>query len=281
MPRYTRDLLKAKAKAFLGRFKEAEDAVAELLGEQYKYRDKLRDLRASRGSKEVDEADSRRISELERENETLERQIDELSDKIPAKDAVILTGKDAEAWKSFTDLKLDPAKLSEIVKENGSLKEKVQSHDFDKLVADAAADINGEGVRFNAEALAKVLRAEGLHLELRDVSIKGKDGKSETKKVPHVRKASEKDAQLKPLHEVAEADLKAWLPSLTAVDGKPNGTQQGNNNGGNSGGTRFPAQPASGGRAPSQSTAATVIDRTYNGVRPSQRNQPPASKGAS
>lgn len=199
--------LAERAKAFLASHGgDAEKAIAKLLTENFKYRQTIRDG-AGAGGDSPYKADET----LRRENEELSRENERLAALVPAVGAVVLTGDDAVVWPKYKALNLAPEKITEAVKDLGELKTKVATHERESVIARAAEDLG-----LKASVLTKVVGAEGLHLEFRDVATKGDDGKTVTKSVPHVRDAKDDKAAFKPLADALESELADFAPSLRA-----------------------------------------------------------------
>jgi hypothetical protein len=185
-------------------YSAAERATAVLMKDNHKYRERLR--AATGGSPyKPDEALTAENTELRSENERLES-------LVPPAGATILTGTDAEAWTKFKALNLAPDKVTEAIKERDTLKSDLATRERQDMIAKAAEDLG-----FKPSVLVKVAAAEGLHIEFKDVTEKV-DGKNVVTRVAHVRKAKDEKAELVPLEQFAETELKDYLPALQAVD---------------------------------------------------------------
>lgn len=197
---------------FLSRYGgDANRGIKVLLTENAKLRAKIRDAKDS--PYKADEA-------LREENQRLERENEELASKIPATDAVILSGDDAKAWPAFKALGVTADKAKEALKERDELKAKLAERDKEKLIADAA-----ELVGYNTKVLTDQVSLRKLHLELKDVTEKV-DGKDVVTKVPHVRPAGDDKAALEPLTTYAERELADYLPLLRTQPTNSTGSQE-------------------------------------------------------
>lgn len=195
------------------RYGSTEAALQALSRENYEYRDRHRQ-------------DKKRIDELEEEHEN----------------ATILAGDDAKEWTAFQELKIKAADVKTAIVKRDELQAKVDATDRATLHSQAA-----QAAGYKPTVLSKLLETEKLHLEFRDVS-ETKDGKTETKKVPHVRLAADEKATLVPLTQHVEQHLKDFLPALKADAAQGGGGQQqgggatGSESGGTSAGVAWPAQ---------------------------------------
>lgn len=198
--------LAERAKRFLAQHGGvAEAAVSALLRDNKKLRDERRTLR--------EQSPYRPDENLQRENAELQAENERLSGLIPAAGSVVLSGDDAAAWPKLKALNLSADKLTELVREHGTLAARIAERDRQDVVARVA-----ETMKWKPATLQKIAAAEGLHLEFKDVS-ETKDGKTTKVSVPHVRLAKDEKAALEPLKDFAARELKDYLPALRAAEG--------------------------------------------------------------
>ena len=181
----------------LDRYKNDAMALAEkLFSENYHYRDEQRQLK---------------------------QQLTDLSGKVPAADAVILTGADATAWAAYTALG-KPDELKQGLEERTQLQGKLTAQERNELLRGVA-----ETAGYKANVLAnldRIAKAEGkaLAFEVRDVTVDGKPVK-----MAYVKDGDKEQA----ITEYAQSNWADFLPALT-VQGTPTAPT----------GTRYPAQHA-------------------------------------
>jgi hypothetical protein len=182
----------------------AERAVGVLLKDNHKYRERLRSAESGYPYK----PDER----LQTENNDLRSENERLEGLVPPAGATILTGPDVEVWTKFKALNLAPDKVTEAIKQRDELQARDAQRTRDDAVRQAADDLG-----FKPSVLVKVAKAEGLHIEFKDVTEKV-DGKNVVTRVAHVRPAKDEKADLVPLEQFAENELKDYLPALLADD---------------------------------------------------------------
>lgn len=139
------------------------------------------------------------------EQRQLKQQVSELTAKVPAADATLLTGDDLTAWNTYKALG-KPDEIKQGLDERTSLQGKLSAQERDALLRTVA-----ETAGYKASVLAnldRVAKAEGktLGFELRDTIVDGK-----TVKVAYV-KDGDKDS---PLTDYAATNWADFMPSLT------------------------------------------------------------------
>lgn len=232
----------ADVKKLIARYGSADAALKALGKDNAKYRKKLRGVRDGEHVT-VESSELRdQLRDLEEENKDMARRLE----GIPP-GAVILTGEDAKAWPAFKALNLTPEKVQEAVKQRDELQGQLSARDRDAAISEFAKK-NG----LNETVLADQVRLRNLHVEMKEVTVTDKDGKTETRKVPHVRPAADDKAALEPITAYIERDLKEY-PGLRTQGGSGSGS-------GTTGGAQgvpYPEQKsgASGG------TAGSTIDK--------------------
>jgi hypothetical protein len=187
-----RDAVQGIADRLITRHGTSDRAIEVLAGENFDYRETIRQRDAE-------------IATLR------QRQVPD--------GGVVLTGADAQRWEKFNKLAItDPDKVAERLTRADTLESEQQKNAARTLYTDAAKPFG-----WNGDVLADLIPSKGLAVEMRDVAIV-ENGKSETKKLPFVRTASDTNAAWQRLDEYATAHLPAYLPALTAVP--QGGTQQ-------------------------------------------------------
>lgn len=186
-------------------FAAAERAVAVLLKDNLKYRERAR---ANKG-----DTPYKPDEQLAADNADLRAENERLAEQVPPAGAVVLTGEDATAWPKFKALGLAPDKITEAIGQRDELQSKIAGRDREDVIRRAA-----EALGFKSSVLVKIAAAEGLHIEFKDVAEKDADGKTVTTSVAHVRKAKDDKAALVPLAEFADAELADYLPALRTED---------------------------------------------------------------
>lgn len=205
------------ADRLVARYGSAEAALARLAEENYEYREEKR---------------------------TLKEQLDQATKKLPADGAIVLTGDDAKAFTAFQALNIPLAKVGDVVKERDAAKAQIAERDREAVVREAATLAGFT----KPNVLAELAKTKNLHVEIREIDVE-KDGKTEKRKVPHVRPADKTDAPLEALDSFAKRELVDFLPALTAPAEGGSGTTHGSTGtaGSSSGAiTPFATQPASG-----------------------------------
>jgi len=182
------------------------------MSENYRYREKIRELKA---------------------------ELAKAQGMAPDENSVVLSGDDAAKYR---ELKLTPAQIAEKLAQLTTLETEVAdlrskaSEAERQSVVDAAAD----AAEFEAEALAEVAKLKGFTLEVKETE---KDGAK--KKTAFVR--TSKDAEPIELKIYATEHLKPFLPAL--IKNKSEEGQQGQPGAGADAGQLWTEQKA-GGRAP-------------------------------
>lgn len=208
----------------------AEAAVSALLRDNRKLRDERRQLR--------EQSPYRPDENLSRENAELQAENERLSALVPANGAAVLSADDAALLGKFKALNLTPEKVAELQKEHATLTTRIAERDRGDVMTRAA-----ESLKWKPTTLAKVAKAEGLHVEFKDVS-ETKDGKTTKVSVPHVRPASDEKAALEPLADYAKRELGDYLPALR-TEHAGEGEEEGEDDAGK-GGVEFIEQEQSG-----------------------------------
>ena len=249
--------LKEKVTAFLARHgvkpePAIEAAVTELLTDNQRYRQKLRDAQTE-GPYRPDA----RVMELENENQSLEQEITRLSGLIPVAGSVVLSAEDAKAWDIFKALgKADDVKKL-VTEEVPALRTKVSDAERKTAATDAASALG-----WNPDATTALIADKQLVVTL--VDGKDKDGKAI--KVPHVRPAADEKAQATPLTEWVEKNAAYLTPALTAKSaGGTGGASQGTQ------GTPFPVQRG-GGSSPTAGDPVADFLKQSNDARAARPN---------
>lgn len=124
-------------------------------------------------------------------------EIADLRKKVPADGTVVLSPDQRKQWDAFQTLKLTPEQVAEIAKERDTLKGTLSDRDREALARQAAT-----AAGFDPDALVDLARTKGLHIEIRDGTVK-ENGKDVAKKIPHVRPAADEKAPLVTLTEYA------------------------------------------------------------------------------
>jgi hypothetical protein len=206
MAQPTQLTLAERAKNFLASHNgDAEKAVAALLKDNHKYRERLRSAESGNPYK----PDER----LQTENNDLRSENERLEGLVPPAGATILTGPD--------DGSVDQVQgaQSRSRQSDGSDQSSATNcrHEDAQRTRDDAVRQAADDLGFKPSVLVKVAKAEGLHIEFKDVTEKV-DGKNVVTRVAHVRPAKDEKADLVPLEQFAENELKDYLPALLADD---------------------------------------------------------------
>lgn len=130
--------IEATVRKILGE-KDANQAVGELLKDNFKQREKIRDL---------------------------ERDLE--SNRVP-EGGLALTADEAKAWAAYQELG-KPEELQSGLKERDDLKEKVELHERKERVAEAAS-----AASLNPEVLLKLPGSEKLRFEVKTEKVDGED----------------------------------------------------------------------------------------------------------
>lgn len=137
--------------------------------------------------------------------------VSDLSAKVPADGAVILSGDDAKAWAKYRGLG-KPDELKTQLEEGASAKGQVARFAREKVVSSVA-----KAAGFDPDVLATL--AGDLEFELADETVKGK-----LAKVAYVKEGDKKT----PLDRYAESAWPKFLPSLRQAEpARPLGTPPG------------------------------------------------------
>lgn len=175
----------------LDRYKNDAMALAEkLFSENYEYRGKIRQL---------------------------EQQVTDVTGKVPADGAVVLTGEDATAWNTYKALG-KPDEIKQGLEERTRLQGKLTEQERSNLLRSVA-----ETAGYKASVLTnldRIAKAEGktLAFDVRDVTIDGKAAK-----VAYVKDGDKETA----LADYAATNWSDFLPALTTVTTQPQQQQQG------------------------------------------------------
>lgn len=187
-----------------------------------------------------------KVLQYQKRAQEAERQTADALKLVPPKDAVVLTGDEAKAFKTLQERKVELAKVPGLL------------DDAAKLAATATADLRKTAIReaagdkYKEKVLALLIGDKAL--ELRDALVKGEDGKMKTEKVAYIK-----------IGDTVEP-LDAWIErehadSLDVLKADPNAAQ--NSAGGTqNGGTEMPpqrgTQPPT--RGNTTSTNAGIVD---------------------
>lgn len=214
--------LDAQATAYLARYGDPKKAVAALMSDNRKAREKARRAReagtapaGTNGAAPAAGISVQQFTELQIEHEATERELQRVSAMLPPSGSVVLSGADVETWRTvsgiLTETKLTPAQIKEAIAERDTLK----TADAQRA-RDAEFDEAAKTLEYKPGVLRRLAKSEGLELSMRDVTEKDDDGKAVTRKHPHVRKVGNASAAWEPLDVVIERDLADFLPSLQA-----------------------------------------------------------------
>jgi len=191
------------------------------------------------------------LAEVLRERRRLARQVARLKggdesedeDETPyapsqlPKDAVVLTGPEAQAWSAYRALGKTPAELAAALTERetltikvGELEGKVSETDRRALHADAA-----KALGYDVDVLDDLAHDKRLVIEMREMEVEVPSAKPggtptvEMRKVPHLVTGEGKDAKAVPLAEAVDrGELKKYGPAL-----RPSGDGTGQQENGN------------------------------------------------
>jgi len=205
---------------------------------------------------------ARQTYDLREDRREAEEEIEQLKTQVAPKDAVILTGPKAEAWKKIdalaTELKLPEAtmgdKIVERVKKADTLETEKTKTDLStkrKAVA-TAAGVNGD-------VLDPLLDQFGLEVETKEIQVQGTDGKLTPKQVAHVRKAGDANAAWEKLSDFVARDGSPLKPFAAALATKAATTGAAGNNTG--GAIPFPEQQGGGSSGGKTSVADEFLKR--------------------
>lgn len=182
----------------------SEDAVEQLLRDNFEQRDQLRDLR---------------------------RELEEAREQIPSEDAVVLEGEEAEAWQPVLE-RGDPEEVATALKERDELADELTGLRRERRL-EAAAAAHG----LNAGPLRRLAEQDGLEVELEEEE----NEEGETVQRAVVTNGDE-DAEPVALEEYAEENWSEFLPALKADESGAGGSEdEGSSGGGKS--RRYPATP--------------------------------------
>lgn len=199
----------------------SEDAVEQLLRDNFEQRDQLRDVR---------------------------RELKEAREAIPPEDAVVLTGEEAEAWEPVLE-RGDPEEVASALEERDELSEELTGLRRDRRI-DAAADAHG----LNAGPLRRLAEQDGLDVKLEEEETE--DGETVQRAV--VTNGDE-DADPVALEDYAEQNWSDFLPALQAEDSGGGGSEdEGSSGGGKS--RRYPPSPGSTSPSDSEVSVEDVKD---------------------
>lgn len=197
-------------RSLIGRHGSAETALGVLAGENRDYRKRHR----------KDEAT-----------------IAELRGKLPKEGGVVLTPEQAKDWTAYQALG-KPDDISKTVAKVTELETQVAEGNRRELLRTA-----GAAVGYKSTVLEDRVKADNLHVEMREVEVEDGKGGKVKKSLPHVRKADKADAPLELMTAYAESNWGDYLPSLKAEAAPGNRSSTG---GTSSGGIKLPASaPAS------------------------------------
>jgi hypothetical protein len=180
---------------------------------------------------------------LFQENREHRQRIRELEQRLPGEGAVVLTGDQAQAWQTYSQLG-NPAEVQQRL----TAAEQAQQ--------ELAGLRRAEQVRSVAEAAGykpNVLQrlAEGLTLDLREQQVEG-----QTARVPVVVTGEGQQQQATPLAEYAQQHWADFLPALQAQGGPQPGPAQGGQ------GTTYPRQQG-GGQQSTSNYVGSYFERAY------------------
>jgi hypothetical protein len=180
---------------------------------------------------------------LYHENARHRERIRQLEQQLPGEGAVVLTGDQAQAWQTYSQLG-NPNELQQ------------QLEQAQQATTELAGLRRAEQVRSVAEAAGYkpgVLQklAEGLTLDLREQQVEG-----QTARVPVVVTGEGQQQQATPLADYAQQHWADFLPALQAQGGPQQSPAQGGQ------GTTYPRQQGNGGQ-PASNYVGSYFERAY------------------
>lgn len=138
--------------------------------------------------------------------------------RIAPEGGVVLTPDQAKQWAAFEkfmgESKSTPEQIIEAAKKIGELQGELATVKRKELYTSVADEMG-----WNSDALAEVLDAKKLEVQMREITVKDEDDPKKTvkKSVAHVRAAGDEKASWEPLDQYAETHLKTFLPALVAT----------------------------------------------------------------
>ena len=153
--------------------------------------------------------------ELREDRREADEEIETLKAKVPADDAVVLTGDEKKKWEAVKAIDLPGEKIKERVTKADELEKAKAKTDLStkrKAVA-TAAGVNGD-------VLDPLLDQFGLEVENKEIQVQGADGKLTPKQVAHVRKAGDANAAWEKLSDVMARDGSPLKPFAVALNMK-------------------------------------------------------------
>lgn len=174
-------------------------------------------------------------AELRADKRTLKAKVEDLEKKVPPDGALVLMGDDAKNWPAISEIlkalpegKRTPEELSRLLKEHGTLSDKVATLEKNQLAIEIA-----EAEDWKVSTLLKLTAGMDLLVEEVDEDVDDPENEGEKKKVRvkrgfiNVRDAQGNVTSKKRLSE----ELSEFLPSLAKGDGTSNEEEHGTDHG--------------------------------------------------
>lgn len=139
---------------------------------------------------------------LRRRNARLNDELEALEGAAPEEGQHVISDDDFKELEEFRKLKLKPADLSKVVEEHGKLSVKAGEIAAEQVYAEAADALEVE----NPKALARLLKREGLHVEIKQEREKV-DGRWVNVPVAYCRPKDDEKASLSPLADYLEKEF--------------------------------------------------------------------------
>lgn len=271
--RLTLEQLRDRAKQRIARFKTngrddmaaAIEAVADLLRTSFTYRERAEKAEADKGA---DPDAAARLARMQAELDEAEAENLRLTELVPPSGAIVLSGDDAKNHTAVKELlagaKLaDPAALKTFFEKAGQLETEVTMTRAEKLFSEAGeAMAKATGQKWKPTVIRDLTKLHGLHLELREATVKKRDAKgkelaeTDVVKVPFVRSAAKADEQFVRLDEWVPKNAKDYLAALPDVP-------EGSTSTSTTSGVRIPAQPGDGAAPKPGTQAEGYMKRAY------------------
>lgn len=166
---------------------------------------------------------ARQTYELREDRREADEEIEQMKTQVAPKDAVILTGPKAEAWKKIdalaTELKLPEATLGDKIVERVKLSTTLEDQNKKtELSTKRKAVATAAGV--NGDVLDPLLDQFGLEVETKEIQIQDAQGKTTPKQIAHVRKSGDANAAWEKLSDFVARDGSPLKPFAAALSTK-------------------------------------------------------------
>lgn len=158
-------------------------------------------------------------------------ELDAVTKKLPAADAVVLTGDDKKAYDAFKALNLKPEELKTRVDLAAKLEGDKQTGERNEALKKAAEALGYP----NQQLFVELVNDKKIHVEMRDGIVEGKPVK-----LPYMRPSADEKAPLILAKDYVATNLAGYVPALNTKPAADSTTSGNNGAGGN--GTGFPAQ---------------------------------------